>query len=110
MIKKELKFNLKSTLIWTGICIILFGIVFAVYPTIIDNLNGKSFDEMLKAFPPELLKAFNMDISDMDSAYGYFKTEGGVFLYLIIGMFAGVLGTNALLKEKSEGTIEYLDR
>lgn len=108
MIKKELKFNLKSTLIWSGICIILFGLVFAVYPTIISNLGENSFDEMLKAFPPELLKAFNMDISSMDSAYGYFTTEGGVFLYLILGMFAGVLGTNILLKEKSDMTIEYL--
>lgn len=108
MIKKELKTNFKTMIIWTSICTILFGFVFALYPTIVDNLNGHSFDELLKSFPKEMLVAFNMDISDMDSAFGYFKTEGGTFLYLILGMFAGVLGTNALLKEKSEGTIEYL--
>jgi hypothetical protein len=56
-----------------------------------------------------MLKAFNMDISSMDSAYGWLKTEGFVFVYLIVGVYASIMGSNILLKEESEKTIEYLN-
>ena len=66
-------------------------------------------DEMMKIFPEEMLKAFNMDISSMDSAYGWLKSEGFVFVLLIIGCYAGTLGANILVKEESDKTIEYLN-
>ena len=66
-------------------------------------------DEMMKMFPPEMLKAFNMDIASMDSAYGWLKTEGFVLLLLIVGVYASIMGSNILLKEESDKTIEYLN-
>ena len=66
-------------------------------------------DEMMNMFPEEVLKAFNMDITSIDSAFGWLKTEGFVFVLLITGIYSGILGSNILLKEENDKTIEYLN-
>ena len=109
MFKRELKINLKSFIIWTSILIGLFLVVFLIYPSIINSANIKMIDEMMKIFPEEMLKAFNMDLSTIDSAFGWLKTEGFVFVLLITGIYSGILGSNILLKEESDKTIEYLN-
>ena len=109
MFKRELKINLKSFTIWTCILITLFLVVFLIYPSIINSENMEMIDEMVKVFPEEMLKAFNMDIAKIDSAFGWLKTEGFVFVLLITGIYSGILGSNILLKEESDKTIEYLN-
>ena len=109
MLKKEIKFNLKSFIIWTTIMLSIFLIIFLVYPSITNSDNIKMIDEMMKIFPEEMLKAFNMDIASMDTAYGWLKTEGFVFVLLIIGCYSSILGSNILLKEENDKTIEYLN-
>lgn len=96
-------------MIWTSILIGLFLVVFLVYPSIVNSENMQMMDEMMKIFPEEMLKAFNMDISSIDSAFGWLKTEGFVFVLLITGIYSGLLGSNILLKEESDKTIEYLN-
>ena len=108
MFKRELKLNFKSFLIWTLILIGLFLVVYLVYPYIMTGENVEMLNEMMKVFPPEILKAFNMDISEIDTAYGWLKTEGFVFVLLITGIFSGILGSNIVLKEENDKTIEYL--
>ncbi len=51
---------------------------------------------------------FNMDIVDIDTAFGWFKTEGYTFILLITCLYAGILGSNILLKEESDKTINFL--
>lgn len=109
MFKREMKINLKSFIIWTSILIGLFLVVFLVYPSIVNSENMEMMDEMMKMFPEEMLKAFNMDISSIDSAFGWLKTEGFVFVLLITGIYSGILGSNILLKEENDKTIEYLN-
>ena len=109
MFKREMKINVKSFIIWTSILIGLFLVVFLVYPSIINDDNMQMMDEMMKMFPEEMLKAFNMDISSIDSAFGWLKTEGFVFVLLITGIYSGILGSNILLKEENDKTIEYLN-
>jgi len=109
MLKRELKINFKSFLIWTSILVLLFLVIFLIYPSIIESDNIKMMDEMIKIFPEEMLKAFNLDISSMDSAFGFLKTEGFVFVLLLTGIYASLLGSNILLKEESDKTIEYLN-
>ena len=109
MLRRELKVNLKSFIIWTSILIGMFLIVYLMYPAIISSGNIEMMNEMMDMFPDEMLKAFNMDISTMDSAYGWLKTEGFVFVYLIVGVYSSIMGSSILLKEESEKTIEYLN-
>lgn len=109
MLKREMKVNFKSFLIWLLVLIGIFLMVFLVYPSIINSDNIKMMDEMMKMFPSQMLKAFNMDISVIDSAFGWLKTEGFIFVLLIIGCYSAILGSNILLKEESDKTIEYLN-
>ena len=109
MFKREMKVNLKSFLIWMLVLIGMFLVVFLMYPAIVSNENISMMDEFVKMFPEEMLKAFNMDIASLDSAFGWFKTEGFIFILLITGCYSGILGANILLKEESDKTIEYLN-
>ena len=109
MFKREMKINLKIFIILTSILIGLFLVVFLMYPSIIDSENMQMMDEMMAMFPEEVIKAFNMDISSIDTAFGWLKTEGFVFVLLITGIYSGILGSNILLKEESDKTIEYLN-
>lgn len=108
MFKRELKVNLKSFILWTAILVILYLIVFSIYPSLFTDENTEMIDQMMKMLPEEVLKAFNMDITSISSAFGWFKTEGFIFVLLIIGVYSGVLGSSILLKEENNKTIEYL--
>ena len=109
MLKRELKINLKSFLIWSFCLVLLYGFVYLIYPSINNSESGKMIDEMIKMFPKEMLIAFNMDIASMNTAFGWLKTEGFVFTLLIIGCYSAIIGSNILLKEENDRTIEYLN-
>ena len=108
MIKREFKVNIKNFIIWLAILIAMFLFVYLIYPYIITDETMKSMDELMEVFPPEVLKAFNMDMASISTAYGWFKTEGFMYILLIIGFYASMLGGNILLKEENNKTIEYL--
>ena len=109
MFKRELKCNFKNFMIWTIIILVLFGVVFAIYPSIASSDNIKSIDELAQIFPPEILSAFNMDIASLSTMFGWLKSEGFVMILLIVGVYAGILGSNILVKEENDKTIEYLN-
>ena len=68
MLKREMQVNLKSFIVWTSILIIIFALVFAIYPSIMDNENIAMMEEFMNLFPEEIIKMFNMDISSLSSA------------------------------------------
>lgn len=109
MRKREFKINLKSFVIWTSILVGMFLVVFLIYPFIVTDETVKNLDEVLKVFPKELLKSFNMDITSINTAYGWLKSEGFMFILLIVGFYASLSGANILLKEENDKTIEYLE-
>lgn len=81
----------------------MFGMM-SLFPSMKDSMA--SFD--MSAFPKEMLEAFNLsDIAVLGTAEGFF---GYYFQYILIAsaIFAAMLGTNALAREESEGTIGYL--
>lgn len=108
MIKKEFKTTIKSFIIWLSILIIMFLMVYLIYPYIITSDTVKELDEVMEAFPKEVLKAFNMDITSITTAYGWLKTEGFMYILIIIGLYSSILGGTILLKEENDKTIEYL--
>ena len=108
MIKREFKINFKSFIIWLSILVAMFLLVFLIYPYIITDDTMKSMDELMQIFPKEMLKAFNMDVASISTAYGWLKTEGFMFVLLIVGFYSSLLGGNVLLKEENNKTIEYL--
>ena len=109
MFKREMNVNLKSFIIWLSILIGMFFVVFLIYPYIINSDSIKMMDEMVGIFPEEVLKAFNMDLTSIDTAFGWLKTEGFIFVLLLTGVYSSILGSNIVLKEESDKTIEYIN-
>ena len=108
MFRRELKVNLKSAIIWLGILASIYVVVILVYPYIIDGENVSMMKDMMALFPQEILKAFNMDIALIDTAFGWVKSEGFVFILLVVSCYSGILGSSIVLKEENDKTIEYL--
>lgn len=108
MYKRELQVNFKSFIIWLSIQIIIFLIVFSIYPSLISSDGFQKIDEFMKMFPEDVLAAFNMDVTSISTAYGWLKSEGMTFILLITGCYAGILGSQIILKEENDKTIEYL--
>ena len=108
MFKREIKTNFKSFLIWLIVTLSLLVIVYLVYPIVLAGPEAKQLNDMMKVFPADILKLFNMDISSIDSVYGWLKSEGYVFLVMIISSYSALLGANILVKEENDKTIEYL--
>lgn len=108
MLRREMKVNFRPFVLWSVILMSIYLVVFLVYPSIIASEEMADIDAMMEMFPPEILKAFNMDISSISTAYGWLKTEGFVFILLVTGCYSSILGATILLKEESDKTIEYL--
>ena len=108
MLKRELKINFKSLILWTIILAITYIAVFLIYPSLMNEQSAQSMKTMIESMPQEMLSAFNMDIVGIESAYGWFKTEGFIFLTLIGGLYAAIMGSTILLKEENDKTIEFL--
>ena len=108
MIRREFKINFKNFIIWFLVLAFLFLVVFLMYPSITGGENIEMLNEIMKTFPEEMLIAFNMDISSIDTVFGWLKSEGFVFVILVVCCYSGILGANILLKEESDKTIEYL--
>ena len=108
MIKREFNVNFKSFIIWTSILLLMFLVVFLIYPYIITDDKIQDLNSMMEVFPKELLKAFNMDLASINSAYGWLKSEGFMFILIVIGIYSSVIGSTIVLKEENDKTIEYL--
>ncbi len=106
MLKREFFTNLKSLIIFSSILVVTYILVIAIYPSIATS--GLNINEILKVFPEELLKVFNMDIFDISTALGWLETEGFIFWILLSGFYSAILGATILTKEENDKTIEIL--
>ena len=61
MFKREMKIIFKNFIIWTLVLILIFLVVFLIYPSIVTSENVDMIDEMLKVFPPSVLKADELE-------------------------------------------------
>lgn len=98
----------KGTLVWIGTINAILLMFLCFFPTMQSSGFKDLFTTKMDALPSEMLKAFNLDtftdFTDFIQYYGY------VFQYIALaaGIYAFLLGANALIKEESEGTIEFL--
>lgn len=108
MFKREFKINFKSLLMWTAILALIYILIFSIYPSLMNDQTKQTMKAALESMPKEMLATFNMDIVGIEDAYGWFKTEGFMFLVLAGGAYSAMLGSTILLKEENDSTIEFL--
>jgi ABC-2 type transport system permease protein len=106
--KMEFKKALKPLTIWSIVCILLTILFMSMFPSMKDSGMQEIVDTKMSAMPEAILEAFNLkDLPDFTKLNQYFAY---VFQYIVMAgyIYAGMLGAKALIKEESEGTIEFL--
>lgn len=106
--KIEMRILRKPFLIWTigfSLVVILF---MAFFPAMKDESMQQLMDIEMSAMPAGLLEAFGIgeiaSLTQISNYFGYIMQ----YMNLAIAIYAMMLGTNALIKEESQGTIEFL--
>lgn len=108
MFKFEFKRLLKGSIIWALVCSALVIMFMLFFPSMKDMGMQELVGSKLDALPDAFLEAFNIsgatDFSNISDFSAY------VLQYIIMagGIYAAILGVSALVKEESEGTIEFL--
>jgi len=100
---RELKSNLRSLLIWSGIVILFIWIAISKFAGYEGN------PEMLKildGLPPALLTAFNFKAFNLTTVTGFF---GVMFTYfvLMVSISAAMWGSDIISKEERDKTVEF---
>lgn len=109
LFKTEFKRNFKSLLLWSGIIIGLVVLMLSLYPVFQNSFS--QMEDLMSIFPDGFLKVFGIggaDGLDISSAYGWYGMEGYLFVVLIGGSYAALLGSGILSKEEDDKTIEFL--
>lgn len=108
LITTEFRRNLKSLILWTSIVAGMAALMLMLYPAFKDAFS--QLEELLSIYPEEFLEAFGMGEGglDMSDFYGWFGVEGYLFVNLIGGSYAAILGGSILSKEEDDKTIEFL--
>jgi len=100
---RELRANLKSLLIWSGLVILLIWIAIIKYSAFADNPEMLA---ILNAYPKSLLDALNMNAFNLTTLSGFY---GVMFSYfgLMGAIAAGLWGSGIIAKEERNKTIEF---
>lgn len=106
--KTEFKNQLKSVAVWS----VTVGLIFALFIAFFPSMKGSGMKELvgakLGAIPKPLLKAFNLgsmpDFTDLMQYFAYCAQ----YINMAGCIYAAMLGANSLIKEETDGTIEFL--
>nr|WP_300005043.1 ABC transporter permease subunit [Tissierella sp.] len=104
IIKRELKSNLKSLMLWS------LGIIFLISIWMIEYesfAGSPAINDILDSMPSSLLDAMGMGNMDLSSVAGFLSALS-LYLYLILGIHAVLLGSSIIAKEERDRTAEYL--
>jgi len=100
---RELKANLKSLLIWSGVMILLILVGTAKFSAF---YNSPSMLEILNTFPKAMLDAMSLRAFNLTTLTGFY---GIMFLYfgLMGGIAAAMWGSDMISKEERDKTVEF---
>ncbi|WP_314061882.1 ABC transporter permease subunit [uncultured Vagococcus sp.] len=106
--KMEWQTSRKGLILWSCIIVLVLVLFMSVFPTMQTSAMKDMLDTKLGGLPENMLKIFHLnDGPSLLEPVGYF---GYVFQYIFIAasIYAAMLGSKALVKEESNGTIEFL--
>ena len=106
--KFEFRRLLKSAIIWSVVCVGLVIMFMALFPSMKDSGMQDIVATKLDALPPALLEAFNLEEALDFSNISDYLAYAIQYISMAAGIYGIILGISALVKEESEGTIEFL--
>lgn len=108
LLKLEFKSILRGLLIWSGILVIILILFMAFFPSMESSAMQELVGIKLDATQAPLLEVFGLsemsDFTDIIVYFGYVMQ----YINIAVAIYGALLGASALIKEESEGTIEYL--
>lgn len=104
IIKRELRSNLKSMIIWSAALAFLVIVWMIEYESFAGN---PAINDFLAAMPQGIMAALGMQDFILDDLNGFIGSIS-LYLYLLLGMQAVLLGSSIISKEERDRTAEYL--
>ena len=100
---RELKANLKSLLIWSGVITLLIIMVVTKYSAFAGD---PEMLKMLDSMPPALLDALSMRAFNLTTLSGFYSIML-IYFGLMGGIAAAMWGTDIISKEERDKTVEF---
>lgn len=100
---RELRANLKSLLIWSGI-VVLFTIT--GYGKFSAYYNNPEMLQVLNSFPPQVLSALNMSSFNLTTVSGFYGIMV-TYTSLMLAIAAVMWGAGVIAKEERDKTVEF---
>jgi ABC-2 type transport system permease protein len=103
IVKRELRANVKSLIIWSVIVILFVTVGFSKFSAYEGNPELLA---ILDSVPPAMMEAFNFSAFNLTTISGFF---GVMFTYfaLILSISAAMWGTDVITKEERDKTVEF---
>lgn len=104
IIKRELRANLKSLLIWSGCISATIVIMMTEFEAFAGNPEMAS---LFDAMPEAIMTAFSLAGANMTTLSG-FVSMASVYFYIMLGIFAVLLGSSIISKEERDKTSDFI--
>jgi ABC-2 type transport system permease protein len=103
IIKRELRANLKSLIIWMLVIVALVYVMNQEFSAYYDN---PEMAQILDSIPEGMMKAFGFENANLTTTVG-FVSLASFYFYLLLGVHAILLGSGILSKEERDKTAEF---
>lgn len=103
ILKRELKSNRKSFLIWIIVIISLCVLSFTEGSAFIGET---AINDMMENFPDELVKMFSMDSFDIGTAEGFYGLMVS-YISLALAIYCVMRGNTIIISEERDKTVEF---
>jgi len=106
LFSKEFKRNKKTLIIWSFIVIILTVLVLSIFPYMKDM--GDDMAVMMSKLPEGMTKSMGINMDTFNTILGMYNTYYGVYIIVLLSIYASTTGATILSKEEKEKTAEFL--
>jgi len=103
---KELKNNLKGTIITSLVVVFYIAFSFCVYSVMKENILKVT--DFYSAIPESFRVALNFHLNQWNNVLGYYVTYFVYYVPIIAGCYSIIMGTKLLSKEEQNKTAEFL--
>lgn len=104
IVLRELRAHLKGLLLWSGSMLLFMYLMFTEFTAYYDNPEMAA---ILDSMPQGLLEAFGMANANLTTINGYLSVMA-LYIYIMLGIYAILLGCNIVAKEERDKTAEFL--
>lgn len=103
IIRRELRANLKSLIIWSIVLIALVTVMNQEFSAYYDN---PEMADILDSIPEGMMKAFGFENANLTTTIG-FVSLASFYFYLLLSVHAILLGSGIISKEERDKTAEF---